>query len=143
MLALAPLVAAAQDPSPPIGDLLSESAEPTTRVAVLPFRVHSPRPVEYLGRSLADLLRSRLEATGQLLVLDAATSENAAGSGAPPRTTARELSADYLVTGSLTELAGRFSLDVRITAAASGRRATNSRNENENPDAPSRRRASP
>lgn len=96
---------------------------PTPRVAVLPFQVNSARPIDYLGSSLADLLRSRLEASGRLSVLDAVTSQRAVGLEAGLRALARELAADYLVTGSLTELAGRFSLDVRITPAGAGRPA--------------------
>jgi outer membrane protein insertion porin family len=105
--------ALAQEPAPAApGEL--------PKVAVLPFRVHSPRPVDALGRTLADLLRSRLEASGRLAVLDAAASEPFAGADTAPRTVARELGVDHVVTGSLTELAGRFSLDVRITPAAPG-----------------------
>jgi outer membrane protein insertion porin family len=93
-------------------------------VAVLPFRVHSAQPIEYLGDSLADLLRSRLEAGGRLRVVDASDAQPALESGetgdAALRRAARGLGADYIVTGSLTELAGRYSLDVRVTPAAVG-----------------------
>ena len=112
---LLPVSASAQEPV-----AAADVAGPLPRVAVLPFRVHSPRPVDYLGRTLADLLRARLEASGRLAVVDAAVSEPFAGGAATPRAVARELGADHVVTGSLTELAGRFSLDVRITPAAPG-----------------------
>jgi outer membrane protein insertion porin family len=111
-LLVSELAGAQETASPGAGELPS--------VAVLPFRVHSPRSVDYLGRTLADLLRARLEASGRLAVLDAAASEPFAGADTAPRTVARELGADHIVTGSLTELAGRFSLDVRITPAAPG-----------------------
>jgi outer membrane protein insertion porin family len=109
--------------------LAAQEADPTEApvLAVLPFRVHSAQPIGYLGQSLADLLRSRLEAGGRVRVIDAAFSEpppEATGSetqDALLRRTARDLGADYVVTGSLTELAGRYSLDVRVTPAALGR----------------------
>ena len=45
-------------------------AQDRPTVAILPFRVHSAKPIEYLGESLANLLRTRLEASGQVQVLD-------------------------------------------------------------------------
>jgi len=90
-------------------------------VVVLPFRVHSADPAAELGDSLAALLRSRLEAAGRVRVLDAG--DQGADVEASPtesrdaalRRLARSLGADFVVTGSLTEIAGRFSLDVRVT----------------------------
>ena len=96
-------------------------------VAVLPFRVHSAKPIDYLGESLANLIASRLEASGRVRVLDPAAVEGRLDPAALSETRdsalraiAEELAADYLVTGSLTELAGRYSLDVRVTPAAIG-----------------------
>ncbi|MBW1684209.1 MAG: outer membrane protein assembly factor BamA [Deltaproteobacteria bacterium] len=96
-------------------------------VAVLPFRVHSAKPIDYLGESLANLVASRLEASGRVRVLDPAAVEDRLDEAAlretrdsALRAIAEELAADYLVTGSLTELAGRYSLDVRVTPAAIG-----------------------
>lgn len=94
-------------------------------VAVLPFRVHSAKPLDYLGGSLSELLRARLEADGQVRVLDAEVVRRrmAEPSAGPPgdaalRRIAGDLGAHYVVTGSLTELAGSFSLDVRLTPAS-------------------------
>jgi len=91
-------------------------------VAVTPFRIHSARPLGYLEQSLADVLSSRLEASGRIEVVDAvlvreALVDYAAGELTEDalRRLARELGAEYVVSGSLTELAGQFSLDVRIT----------------------------
>jgi outer membrane protein insertion porin family len=100
------------------------AAPPTVKVlvAVTPFRIHSAQPLGYLEQSLADLLSSRLEASGRIEVVDAvivreALVDYAAGelSDVAVRKLARELGADYVVSGSLTELAGQFSLDVRVT----------------------------
>jgi outer membrane protein insertion porin family len=99
-------------------------------VAVLPVDVHSAKPIAYLGESLANLVRARLEAEGGMELLPA--QEVAArlarplapgASDAALRDAAREIGADYLVSGSLTELAGHFSLDVKLTPAAAGERA--------------------
>ena len=104
-------VATAQEPA----------SEERPVVAVLPFRVHSADPAAALGDSLAELLRSRLEAAGRVRVLEAGASgsEPEAASGETRDTAlrrlARSLGADFLITGSLTEIAGRFSLDVRVT----------------------------
>ena len=102
------------------------SAGAAPLVAVLPFRVHSAQPIDYLGDSLADLLRTRLESTGRVRVLDAAAAGAAAEElpletqDAGLRRTAQRLGVDHVVTGSLTELAGRYSLDVRATPASVG-----------------------
>ncbi|MEE8474474.1 MAG: outer membrane protein assembly factor BamA [Myxococcota bacterium] len=91
-------------------------------IAVLPFRVHSAKPLDALGESLSERIRARLEADGQIRVLDAAAvrrrfAEPATADRGDPalRRIAEDLGAHYVVTGSLTELAGSFSLDVRLT----------------------------
>ena len=96
-------------------------------VAVLEFRVHSAKPIGYLGESLASLVRERLEAGGRVLVVDTSAVASAVGSDprgptgdAALRELARKLDADWIVTGSVTELAGRYSLDVRLTPEATG-----------------------
>jgi outer membrane protein insertion porin family len=94
-------------------------------LAVLPFQINSANDLDYLGDSVANLIRSRLEAGGQVGVLDAAkvsrtvSADAAAGaSEAQLREFAGALGAGFVVTGSITELAGSFSLDVRVTPAA-------------------------
>jgi len=106
---------------------LAQSEPEQPGVAVLPFRVHSAKPIDYLGESLANLVASRLEASGRVRVLDPAAVEDRLDQAAlretrdaALRAIAEELAADYVVTGSLTELAGRYSLDVRVTPAAIG-----------------------
>jgi outer membrane protein insertion porin family len=100
-----------------------------TVVAVLPFEVHSAKPIGHLGETLADLVRERLAAGGELEVLPPETvaarlaSTPSPGAGdAELREVARRIGADQLLTGSLTELAGHFSLDARLTPAAEGER---------------------
>jgi outer membrane protein insertion porin family len=95
-------------------------------VAVLPFRVHSAKPVDYLGASLANLIRTRLEARGGVRVLDpdeVAGAPEGRVSDAALRRIAQDVGADIVVSGSLTELAGQYSLDVRVTPRAIGLRS--------------------
>jgi outer membrane protein insertion porin family len=90
-------------------------------VAVLPFEVHSAKPLAYLETSLADLLSTRLEASGRVDVVEAMTLREALIAHPGERTEdlvrrlARRVGADWVVVGSLTELAGQYSLDVRVT----------------------------
>jgi outer membrane protein insertion porin family len=97
---------------------------PSVRVAVLPFQVNSAKPLGYLEKSLADLLMSRLEASGQVEVLEsqAVRDKTVAFAGersdGTVRRIARDLGADQVVAGSLTELAGRYSLDVKVVPRA-------------------------
>lgn len=102
-------------------------ARAAARVAVVPFRVHSAKSIGYLGDSLANLIRSRLEASAGLHSLTTTPidpgfdAERLAGMGEDElRALAGDLGADFLVSGSVTELAGRYSLDVRVTPAAAG-----------------------
>ena len=90
------------------------------RIAVLPFQVFSARPQGYLEQSLADLLTTRLEASGRVQVLESSAVRESVVAHAGERTDAtvrriaRDVRADQVVAGSLTELAGRYSLDVKV-----------------------------
>ncbi|MDJ0867201.1 MAG: outer membrane protein assembly factor BamA [Myxococcota bacterium] len=102
----------------------AQQAPARVLVAVLPFEVHSERSLGYLESTLADLLTSRLESTGHVEVMDTvvvreALIEHVAGERTDEmlRRLAREVGADWVVEGSLTELAGSYSLDARVTPA--------------------------
>lgn len=94
-------------------------------VAVLPFEVYSAEPLDYLEDSLANLLATRLETSDKVEVVEALTVRETLVAYPGERTEtvvrrlARELGADYVVLGSLTELAGQYSLDVRVTPVES------------------------
>ena len=126
-------VSHAQQPTPP------ESASPATAgldetagasedlgyVAILPFRVHSARSLGYLTESLGELLAKRLpERSSKLAVIDPVVIKAATGpvrgelDDSELRMIAERLGARAAVSGSLTELAGRFSLDVRVIPAS-------------------------
>ncbi len=102
------------------------AAQDLPSVAVLPFQVFSAKPLGYLENSLADLLLTRLEASGKVRVLEAAAVRESvvAHAGERGETTVRrmaaDLGADQVVAGSLTELAGRYSLDVKVVPRAGG-----------------------
>lgn len=100
------------------------SAAEERSVVVLPFEVHSGRDIQYLSETLPSLLAARIEATGKLLAIDPARAEKALGEGSALdmqvdqlRELAQKLGAIGVVTASVTELAGRYSLDARYTAA--------------------------
>ena len=106
------------------------SAQSKTRpvrvvVAVLPFEVYSAEPLDYLEDSLADLLATRLEASEKVQVVEALTVRETLVAYPGERTEtvvrriARDVGADFVVVGSLTELAGQYSLDVRVTPVES------------------------
>src|SRR5262245_40674500 len=105
----------------------AEEAQAPVRVvvAVLPFEVHSEKPLGYLEGSLAELLATRLEASGRVDVVEAVTVRETLIAWPGEKTEdalrrlARELHADWVVVGSLTELAGHYSLDLRVTPAES------------------------
>ncbi len=107
-----------------------DGAEDADRIpiAVLPFRTHSARPLGYLTQSLSDLLATRLQTTGkvavtpQALVIDAlGGSDRTELSEEELRALAKRLGVRAIISGSVTELAGRFSLDVRLTPAGGSR----------------------
>ena len=128
LLAVIMLVAVAGVPAPALAQAPVEPApSELPSLAVLPFRVHSAKPIDYLGESLANLLRTRIEASGRVRVLDAdavdaqlSESERTETRDPALREIAARIGADQLVTGSITELAGRYSLDIRVTPAAPG-----------------------
>ena len=94
-------------------------------VAVLPFEVYSAEPLDYLEDSLANLLATRLEASEKVDVVEALTVRETLVAYPGERTEtvvrriAKEVGADFVVLGSLTELAGQYSLDVRVTPVES------------------------
>jgi outer membrane protein insertion porin family len=116
--------AAAQPATAPEPSAATPQFSERPRIAVLNFRVYSAREGAAIGDALAQDLRRRLESFGTLRVLDATSSagvtESATGGEAALRELAKSLGVDHLVTGALTELAGRYSLDVRVTAATVG-----------------------
>jgi len=125
----APADAVAETPAEALGGEPADAPDLVADVSVLivlPFRIHSARPLQYLGESLPRLLTARLEGTGKIAVVDPQQVADALAklgvgaeepSDATLRTLAARLDADGVVAASVTELAGRFSLDARFVPA--------------------------
>ena len=96
------------------------------QIAVLPFRLNSEGNLGFLTESLDELLAQRIEAGGDVGAVatrdlegpDARALDGDDRSDATLRARAASLELDGLVAGSVTELAGRFSVDVRVVPVA-------------------------
>ena len=96
-------------------------------VIILPFEIHSGRDIQHLAETLPSLLAGRLVATGKVVVVDSLQAKEALGeegvSDLPDervRELAHSFGAEAAVTASVTELAGRYSLDARLVSAEPG-----------------------
>ena len=95
----------------------ASAAEPL-RVVVLPVVVHSAASdSRYVSRGLLDMLSSRLEQLGELLVIqaDSGTGTNRLSEALE---TGRALGGDYVVYGAFTQFGDGASLDVRCVPLA-------------------------
>ena len=130
-----PVIAFSQAGSGPVEYGAIETARKTSsdkRVAVLPFRVNSTGSLRFLSDPLDELLAQRIEtggevsaiakpglvAAGQTLIPDTESSDGSL------RAWASKQGLDGVVVGSLTELAGRFSIDVRVIPTLAGTGST-------------------
>jgi len=91
-----------------------------TKVALIPFKMNAPENLLYLREGILDMLRSRLAAPGEVLVLDK-TAVGAEFAREPQafdteraRTVAAKLGADYVVMGSLTAIGSSVSVDATV-----------------------------
>lgn len=106
--------------------LAGAAATPPGRIALLPFETHSDRDLSYLTNGLRDMLASRLAAgAGVEVVPRAAVSQALAGKPVPTdpgalRLLGTTLQADYVLSGSLTALAGSLSLDSTLHTVSGG-----------------------
>jgi len=126
-----------QTPSGPVEYGAIDAETPSSellRVVVLPFRLHSAESLGFLTGALDELLAERIEAGGQVSAIAWRGLQEQSGmdielvetdgSDAAMRRLAQRAEVDGVVSGSLTELAGRFSLDVRVTLAEPGAAST-------------------
>jgi TolB-like protein len=98
-------------------------------IAILPFATHAARDLSYLQDGIRAMLTSRLTADSKLTVIDPIQVDRAmtdlgmpAGrieQNAALAQLAKQIHADYLLTGSLTALGEGMSLDAKIFSAAS------------------------
>lgn len=103
------------------------------RIAVLPFSLNSRSgSLRFLSGPLDELLAQRIEAGGEVSAIARPGLVKAGVAGLPTadapdsglRAFAAQQGLDGVVAGSLTELAGRFSIDLRIVPALPGGRVT-------------------
>ncbi len=130
-----PMASPAQSSSGPAEYGAIDARPPTRsdkRVAVLPFRVNSTGSLRFLSGPLDELLAQRIETGGEVsaiarpgLAAEGQTDlPGADGSDGVLRDWAARQGLDGVVVGSLTELAGRFSIDVRVVPTEVGAGST-------------------
>lgn len=114
------------------GAIVFPSDRAAVQIAILPFRLNSVGSLGFLTESLDELLAQRIEAGGEVGAVatrNLETPEAIALSELPAnvdrsdvnlRARAEALGLDGLVAGSVTELAGRFSVDVRVVPTSRG-----------------------
>ena len=96
---------------------------PAKSVAVLPFEMHAPGSLAYLQDGLRSMLASRLAANGGAIIIEQGKIDSLLLEPGKPlqqseaAALARQLGADYIVTGGLTSLGGAMSIDARVIAA--------------------------
>ena len=101
------------------GNIIAAEASPKS-VAVLPFEMHAPSSMDYMQNGLRDMLASRLAANGGAVIIENSKVDSLLQKPGKPLqqqeavALARQLGADYIVTGSLTSLGGSMSLDAKV-----------------------------
>jgi TolB-like protein len=107
------------------GPTLGLAAQNTTapsRIAILPFETHADKDLSYLTSGLSDMLASRLaykagvEIVPRAVVVKALAGKTMPLNAATLRLVGASLQADYILSGSLTALAGSLSLDSTLNA---------------------------
>ena len=96
----------------------------TIRVGIVPFDLHSSQDIGYLVQGIKDMLSSRLASPETLLIEPSEVTAAAAGlkGSLSPSAAAQimeKLKADFLVYGSITKLGTKYSLNWKISSAAS------------------------
>ncbi|MGQ9695729.1 MAG: FG-GAP-like repeat-containing protein, partial [Thermodesulfobacteriota bacterium] len=90
------------------------------KVAILPVTIHSPENLEYMRAGLVDMLSSRIELEGRILVVEKSRVKKALSQivGEINIENAKKigeiLGVDYVVFGSLTKLGDSASLDLKL-----------------------------
>jgi len=96
------------------------------KVGILPFTVHAEKDLTYIKEGISQMLSSRLAWKEKILVMPEKTildelKKNSQLSG-PPLVTAifKHTDVHYIISGSVTEFAGTFSLDTAVYTDTSG-----------------------
>lgn len=92
------------------------------KIAVLPFEINSKDNAAYLREAVYVAVFTELQKTGRTVLIDRALITKAAEGKTVTEALSfgigRETGADYVVTGSLTELGGQISVDVKLLDVA-------------------------
>jgi outer membrane protein insertion porin family len=94
-------------------------AEEKGKVAVLPFRVYAPTPLAHLKKGLQQMLTARLAEKGLSMVSPDLIEGHPTASLAIMEkrdilALGKDLSADWVITGSLTQIGRKISLDLKV-----------------------------
>ena len=105
------------------GPSASGAAE-TFRVGIVPFELHASQDIGYLVQGIKDMLSSRLASPETQLIEPSEVSAATQGLTGSLSTTAaaevmKKLQADFLIYGSVTKLGDKYSLNWKISSAAS------------------------
>ena len=108
--------------------LAAVSAADVVKVAVLPFSVNSQDQIEYLSRALPDMLATRLEKPGEIMVLPKPVVAKAIAqqgwkgySEQAARAVGKAVGANYAVSGTLTKIGKAASIDAAIINVSGSR----------------------
>lgn len=106
-----------------LGFTCEVSAEPVSKVLVLPFNIHSDKDLTFLKNGIQDMLSTRLTKPGKLQPISKEKAlESVQGiSGINEKTAGslgEKLGADYVVYGSLTVFGDSISTDARLLDTA-------------------------
>ncbi len=97
---------------------LPASAADAKKIALLPFEINSEKNAAYLREAIATALSTELQKAGQIQLVDRERIREALAGQTPGETAGyrvgQQTGADYVVTGSLTELGGQISADVKV-----------------------------
>ncbi len=94
-------------------------AEEKGKVAVLPFRVYAPRPLDHLKKGLQEMLTTRLAERGLTMMSPDVTNRHPMAllpviEEKDILALGKDLGADWVITGSLTQIGRKISLDLKV-----------------------------
>ena len=104
------------------------AAAEEVKVAVLPFSVNSQDRIEYLSRALPDMLATRMEKPGEIIVVPRPLVAKALAqlgwkgySEQAARAVGKAVGAQYVVSGTLTKIGKAASIDAAVVSVAGTR----------------------
>lgn len=98
----------------------SVTGQTTQKVAVLPFTIHTDKNMDYVKQGICRMFYSRLSWPGNVAVVPPEKMKPiAAGIDLTPENTriksvAQKTESQYVLSGTITQLAGSFSIDARV-----------------------------